>query len=129
MMNASATERTNDKTSSRMALPQGCSNLLSGLWPLVHMRSFETVSGPKADKWLVRTASGLLIVISLEQLRAASPEGKGSITKRLGLGTALTLAAIDVVCVAQGRISKVYLIDAAIELLFISGWMTGRRRH
>jgi hypothetical protein len=87
------------------------------------MRSFEKVSGPKTDKWLVRTVSGLLITIGFEQIRAASNAGGGAAAKRLGLGTAATLVAIDIIYATKGRISKVYLLDAAIEALFIRGWL------
>jgi hypothetical protein len=32
----------------------------TGVWPIVHMRSFLAVTGPKVDLWLVRTV-GLLV--------------------------------------------------------------------
>lgn len=113
-------------TAPNIAMVQGSFNVVNGLWPLVHMRSFEAVSGPKADKWLVRTVSGLLIAIGLEQLRAASNPGGDAVAKRLGIGTAATLAAIDLVYVAKGRISKVYLVDAAVELAIIRTWLRAR---
>lgn len=113
-------------TAPNIAKVQGSFNVVNGLWPLVHMRSFEAVSGPKADKWLVRTVSGLLIAIGLEQLRAASNPGGDAVAKRLGIGTAATLAAIDLVYVAKGRISKVYLVDAAVELAIIRTWLRAR---
>lgn len=47
----------------RLALAQGAFNLLGGLWPLVNMRTFEAVYGPKSDKWLECTVAGLLITI------------------------------------------------------------------
>jgi hypothetical protein len=106
-----------------LARLQGSFNFINGLWPLVHMRSFEAVSGPKTDKWLVRTVSGLLITVGLEQLRAASRAEGDDTAKRLGLGTAATLTAIDLVYVARGRISKIYLLDAVVEILIIRGWL------
>jgi hypothetical protein len=109
-------------TSSDIARFQGSFNVISGLWPLVHMRSFEAVSGPKTDKWLVRTVSGMLITVGLEQLRGSSQEGTAT-AKRLGIGTAATLAAIDLIYVAKGRIRKVYLLDAAVEILIIRRWL------
>lgn len=36
-------------------------NSLGDLWPLLHMRSFEAVLGPKTDRWLVRTVAGLML--------------------------------------------------------------------
>lgn len=42
-----------------LARLHGIFNVLNGLWPLLHMHSFEAVFGLKTDKWLVRTvASG-----------------------------------------------------------------------
>ena len=35
----------------------------SGLRPIVSMRTFEKVTGPKTDEWLVKTV-GLLIAVS-----------------------------------------------------------------
>ena len=40
----------------------GVANLVGGLWPLLHISSFEMVFGPKADRWLVKTVAGLLMV-------------------------------------------------------------------
>jgi hypothetical protein len=108
---------------AQLAKLQASFNLVTGLWPLLHMRSFEMVSGPKTDKWLVRAVAGLLVTIGLEQLRAASTPGSGPTAKRLGLGTATTMAAIDVTYATKGRISRIYLLDAVIELLIIKGWL------
>ncbi|MBT2586521.1 hypothetical protein [Arthrobacter sp. ISL-95] len=114
-------------TSSNLAKVQGSFNVISGLWPLVHMGSFEAVTGPKTDKWLVRTVSGLLITIGVEQLRAASRAEADPASKRLGIGTAATLAAIDLIYVTKGRISKNYLLDAVVEILFIWKWSKAPR--
>src|SRR4051812_24670797 len=112
-----------------LAKLQGSFNIINGLWPLVQMRSFEAVSGPKTDKWLVQTVSGLLITVGMEQLRAASrPEGEPA-AKRLGIGTAATLAAIDLVYAVKGRISKNYLLDAVVEILFIWNWLKTPRSN
>jgi hypothetical protein len=42
--------------------------------------------------------------------------------RRLGVGTAAVLAAIDLVYVPARRISKMYLVDAAIEVGWIMAW-------
>jgi hypothetical protein len=51
-----------------LARLQGTANLMGGLWPLLHLKSFEAVFGPKTDRWLVKTVSGLLVVNGLTQL-------------------------------------------------------------
>jgi hypothetical protein len=109
--------------SSKTAKLQGAFYIINGLWPLVHMRSFEAVSGPKADKWLVRTVSGLLIAIGLEQVRATPGRESAAVARRLGIGAAVTLAAIDLYYSLSGRISRAYLLDAAVELIWIRAWL------
>jgi hypothetical protein len=37
-------------------LAQGIFYLLTGIWPLVSTNTFQKVTGPKQDLWLVRTA-------------------------------------------------------------------------
>lgn len=111
---------------STIAKVQGTFNVVSGIWPLAHMRSFEAVSGPKTDKWLVRTVAGLLVTVGLAQLRAARDADSAGYAKLLGIGTAGTLAAIDLTYAAQGRISRIYLVDAAVELLLIRGWLRNK---
>ena len=105
-----------------LARAHGAANLVFGLWPLVHLRSFEGVFGPKVDRWLVRTVSGLLVVNGLTQLSTSSAPSSVRQARRLGVGTAAVLAAIDLVYVPAGRISKMYLVDAAVELGWILAW-------
>jgi len=101
----------------------GSFNIASGLWPLIHMRSFEAFTGAKTDKWLVRTVSGLLITVGAEQLRHPGNSQSAEVSRRLGIGTAATLAAIDLFYASRGRISAIYLLDAAIELAWIRRWL------
>jgi hypothetical protein len=115
----------NRATNRRQALAcaHGTYNLVSGLWPIVHLRSFERVFGPKADEWLVHTVAGLLAVIGCSQIRGtASVEGQ-DIARRLGIGTSATLLAIDLIYVPKGRLSKMYLLDAVVEAAWIRAWL------
>lgn len=98
-------------------------NIVSGTWPLVHIRSFEAVSGPKTDRWLVKTVTSLIAVIgfvigSAGLRKRITPEVVG-----LAIGCSATLATVDVVYVSRGRISRVYLLDALAEILLIAGWI------
>src|SRR4051794_26127893 len=54
----------------------------------------EGVFGPKVDRWLVYTVAGLLTSIGYAQWQAAT-SGHWRHARRLGLGTAGTLLAID----------------------------------
>src|SRR5512133_1492400 len=96
----------------------GAANFVGGLWPLLHISSFEKVFGPKTDRWLVKTVAGLLMVNGLTQLTTSSTASGVRQARRLGVGTAAVLAAIDLVYVPTRRISKMYLVDAALEV----GW-------
>lgn len=112
-----------------IARVQGVFNVLNGLWPLVHIRSFEAVFGPKTDKWLVRTVGGLLLVNGIAQLLAGRAGAQVQHAKRLGMGTAATLTAVDLIYVGNGTLSKMYLLDAAAELLWITLWRRARSRR
>jgi hypothetical protein len=106
---------------------QGLFNVVGGLWPLLSIRSFEAVFGPKADRWLAYTVAGLLITNGLDQLMCARA-GELAAARRIGIGTAATLAAIDGVYVPVGRIRWTYLIDAAFETGWILLWVRSGRR-
>src|SRR5690606_20176976 len=74
---------------------QGWYYLASGVWPLVHYRSFIAVTGPKADDWLVRTFGALIAVVGVELVRRprALPRGgvsRGARHRRAGLRAART---------------------------------------
>lgn len=111
---------------ARLAKAHGVFNLVTGAWPLLHMRTFERVTGPKVDHWLVQTVGGLLVGNGLVQLAARSPEGL-KLARVLGVGTAGVLAIIDLANAPQGRISKVYLLDAAAELMWVALWSAAPR--
>jgi hypothetical protein len=100
----------------------GLANLVGGLWPLLHISSFEMVFGPKTDRWLVKTVAGLLVVNGLTQLTTSSTADGVRQARRLGVGTAAVLAAIDLMYVPARRISKMYLVDAALEVGWIISW-------
>ena len=112
----------------RLAQAQGAFNVVSGVWPLVSMRTFEAVYGPKTDRWLVRTVAGLLTTVGAAQLLSRDPE-QLHVARVVGVGTAATLLAIDAVYVPKGRISRMYLQDAVCELGWLAGWAWVSRRR
>jgi len=111
-----------------MGKTHGAFNIAGGLWPLLHLRSFEAVFGPKEDRWLVYTVAGLLTSVGYAQTRASSPEA-WTHARRLGLATATTLLTIDLVYVPRGRLKRTYLIDAAGEAALLAGWTLATRNH
>ncbi len=110
-------------------LIQGTYFLATGLWPLVDMRSFQAVTGPKVDRWLVKTVGVLVSVLGMTLVSAAMRQEPPNEAPLLGIGSAAGLAAVDIVYVSKRRISPIYLLDAVLEGVLIAGWLlTGRRR-
>jgi hypothetical protein len=110
---------------SRLALGQGIYYLVTGIWALVSIRTFEAVTGPKTDRWLVKTVGVLVSVIGGVLILAGWRRRVEPEPAVLAAGSALGLAAIDTVYAARGRISKVYLLDAVSELALVAAWALG----
>lgn len=95
----------------------GAFNVAAGLWPLASIRSSDAVFGPKEDRWLEYTVAGLLITsgatLATDRQESAC----------LAIGTAGTLLSIDLLYVPRGRISRIYLADAAFETAWIAAWL------
>ena len=103
--------------------------LLTGLWPLVSLSTFEKVTGPKVDDWLVHMV-GLLAATIGAALWAGSRarEVAGSTLLLAGLSAA-SFAAIDLRYALSGRISWIYLTDAVLEVgIIIAIVIVARRR-
>ena len=95
---------------------QGSYYLATGLWPLVSMRSFEAVTGPKVDKWLVQMVGLLAATIGVTLLVGSRTKGRvGNEVLTLAVTSAVSFAGIDVVPAARRRISLIYLGDAICE--------------
>ncbi len=106
----------------RLSLLQGGFYVATGLWPIVHLRSFEAVTGPKLEGWLVKTVGALVTVIG-GTLLASGLRGRVSPeTRLLGAGSAVAFTAVDTVYTAKRRISPVYLLDAVAETALLAGW-------
>ena len=100
--------------------------IVTGIWPVLHMASFEAITGPKTDDWLVRmvgllaAAIGLTLAVALKGGRW-TPE-----VKTLAIMSALAFAAIDIRYALPGRISAIYLADAAVELVLVAVYLFAR---
>ncbi len=105
-----------------LSLAQSAFYVVTGMWPILHIGSFQKVTGPKTDLWLVKTAGTLIMMIGgviglAGYRRRVSPE-----IGLLAVGCAAGLTAIDVVYVAKKRISPIYLLDAVAEVGLITLW-------
>jgi hypothetical protein len=112
----------------KLALIQGIFYLATGIWPLVDIASFQMVTGPKTDLWLVKTVGVLVAVIGAVLLAASRRRRVTSEIVMLATGSALGLAAIDLIYASSGRISPVYLADAAAEIGLAVAWAVIWRR-
>ena len=95
---------------------------LTGIWPILHMPSFEAVTGPKIDDWLVHMVGLLAAVIGVVlgsatvRNRVRSPD-----VVLLAVTSAAAFAAIDLWYGLSGRISPIYLADAGLQICLIAG--------
>jgi hypothetical protein len=105
-----------------LAAVQGLYFLITGIWPLVSIRTFEAVTGPKTDDWLVKTVGVLIVVMGAVLLLAAYRGQVTPETVALAVGGALALAGVDVWYVGRRVIPRIYLADAAAELILIASW-------
>ncbi|OFZ56230.1 MAG: hypothetical protein A2428_03945 [Bdellovibrionales bacterium RIFOXYC1_FULL_54_43] len=113
-------------TSSTPALIQGIYYVVTGLWPLFSISSFQKVTGPKTDLWLVKTIGALIFISGLAILIAVTQPVSINTNPSilvLAIGEALVLMLVDLIYVFRGRISRVYLADALAELAIIIAWI------
>jgi uncharacterized RDD family membrane protein YckC len=93
----------------------------TGAWALVDMRSFELVTGPKTDKWLVQSFGALVGATGIGLLTARGAGRRDA--ARIGTLGALAIAACEVVFVKRRQIRPIYLADAAVEVALVAAMM------
>ncbi len=123
------TDRQARLTEAFILRAQGAYYVVSGLWAVADRRGFETVTGPKTDYWLVRTVGLLAATIGVSLLAGTRRDPPSSETTMLGLTAGASFVAVDLVYVAQGRISRIYLGDVAAHGLFAVFALKNRRRR
>jgi hypothetical protein len=116
----------NDREARMLAVTQAAYYAVTGLWPLLDISSFERVTGPKVDRWLVRTVGGLVTTIGASIAIAAREDPRRPETVCLAAGSAALLGAIDTIYAAKRRISPVYLVDALAQTLIVARWVRAR---
>jgi hypothetical protein len=101
---------------------------VTGIWPILHLPSFEAVTGPKIDDWLVHmvgllaAAIGVVLGVATMRNRVRAAE-----VVLLAVMSAAAFAAIDLWYGLPGRISPVYLADAVVQICLIAGLALTRR--
>ena len=105
-----------------VGLVQGIYFLVTGIWPLLSMKTFLQITGPKTDLWLVKTVGIILAVIGLVLIAAQRNGDVNTPVIILAIGSALGLVIVEIVYVAKRVISPIYLGDSFVELILIAWW-------
>ena len=101
---------------------QGIYFFITGIWPIISMRTFLLVTGPKTDLWLVKTVGLILATIGAVLIYAQVTATVNPPVILLAVGAALVLVFVEVIYVAKRVISPIYLIDTFAELVLIIWW-------
>ena len=96
---------------------------ITGLWPLFSIATFERVTGPKTDHWLVQTVGVLITASAIVFFVSVLRGDMGISVQLLALANALGLLTVDCVFVAKGVIPRIYLADALVEMGFVLYWI------
>lgn len=105
-----------------LAILQGSYFLITGVWPLFSIRTFQMVTGPKHDLWLVKTVGVTIAAIGAPLILAGTRGEVPPSVALLAVGSAAGLGAIDVIYALKKVISPVYLLDAAVETILVIWW-------
>jgi len=107
----------------RVAAVQGAYFVLTGIWPLFGINSFQAVTGAKTDRWLVYTVGSLVAAIGAGLLVAAFTGRTTLEVIVVAVASAIALTGIDLIFVVRGVISWVYLLDALAEGGIVAWWV------
>jgi hypothetical protein len=122
-----------DRWFQRLLCVQGGYYFVTGVWPLVSIRTFimvtgeqgktdHIITGQRMDHWLIMTAGVLITSISLALLTAAWRRTHVIELAVLAMAAAVGLTGIDAVYTARNVIPPIYLLDAVIEVLLLAAW-------
>lgn len=106
---------------------QGLYYVGTGVWPLVDMPSFEAVTGPKTEHWLVHMVGALVAAVGLALLVGARRVVPTAETIVLAVAAAAAFAGIDVVYTRNGTIRDIYLADAVAQGVLVLAILVGGR--
>ncbi|GAB0157916.1 hypothetical protein CHRYSEOSP005_32100 [Chryseobacterium sp. Alg-005] len=111
------------KSPHLIPLVQGIYFFITGVWPLIHLKSFMEVTGPKTDIWLVQTVAVLILSHSMLFFYIAFKKRILPVYALMGMITTSGLAIIELYYYFQGTLKWVYFIDSVIEILFFIYWL------
>ncbi len=115
--------RKNSKILTSLLFIQGIYTLITAIWPLIDIKSFMAVTGPKADIWLVKTVAVVLLPIAAFYLINIYRPGQILHLVLIGVINSIGLAIIDFYYSGKNIISRIYAVDGALQVLFALCWI------
>lgn len=113
--------------SSVVWMLQGVYYLFTGIWAIVGIGTFQKVTGPKVDTWLVKTVGAIVTVIGGVLLSAGLRRQTTPEMTALSLGSAASLGLVSLWYPLRGRISKIYWLDTLAEATLVGLWWMIKR--
>ena len=110
-----------------LALAQGLYWGVTGVWPILHPRSFEAVIGPRRERWVAKSMGAVVAAVGGTLLVAGARRRVTPGVMLLGATSALAVGGSAGWYAARGRLRRVYLADAAIEAALAAAWLGAGR--
>ena len=95
--------------------------VVTGAWAIVDRTSFERVTGPKRDYWLVRLVGALAVAVGASLGSAIATGRRRRDDTTLALAASLAFVVADVH--AARAVSRVYLGDVVVHAIFVPAWL------
>jgi hypothetical protein len=96
------------KRERKIAGVMAANYVATSAWLLVHVPSFQAVTGPKKERWLVRMVGTLAVANALALAVCARKARLSSESRALAIPRAAAFATVDVVSVVDGPDHPVY---------------------
>jgi hypothetical protein len=77
--------------------------VVTGLWPIIHLRSFEAITGCKREGWLAQSMGGLIAAVGVALIAGSLEKWPSEALKWLGMGSAIALGMADLVFAKKNR--------------------------
>jgi hypothetical protein len=91
--------------------------LITAIWPLVSIKSFMKITGPKTDIWLVKTVAVLVLAMAITFFSGLLLRANFGPVLVLAIAACVGFAVVEIYYSSQKIISVVYLADGCFEAL------------
>ena len=105
----------------KLAAAHAAYYVVTGAWSVAHRASFERVTGPKREYWLVRLVGGLAAATGASLGAAVLTGRRRPEAAVLALASSAAFVAADVH--AARAVSRVYLGDVVLHAVFLPAWI------